>query len=84
MTVIINAIAYFTSIYMGINLKLKVMVQKIFILSKRFFGIPTFFNYAMADGIFELLKKTTNGIDIGYWRETGIKADQIQLDLFPK
>ena len=84
MTVIINAIAYFTSIYMGINLKLKVMVQKIFILSKRFFGIPTFFNYAMADGIFELLKKTTNGIDIGYWGETGIKADQIQLDLFPK
>lgn len=83
MTVIINAIAYFTSIYMGINLKLKVMVQKIFILSKRFFGIPTFFNYAMADGIFELLKKTTTGINVGYLGRTGIKTDQIQLDLFP-
>ncbi len=57
LTVIVHAIAYFTSIYMGMNLKLKIMVQKIFILSKRFFGIPTFFNYAMADGIFELLKK---------------------------
>jgi len=48
------------------NLKLKIMVEKISILSKWFFGIPTFFNYAMVDGIFELLKKTTKGIDIGF------------------
>ena len=37
------------------------MVQKIFVLSKR---IPTFFNYAMADGIFELLKKSIKGIEV--------------------
>ncbi len=47
---------------MGMNLKLKLMVQKVFILSKRFFGIPSFFHYAMADGIFELLKKSNKGI----------------------
>jgi hypothetical protein len=47
---------------MGMNLKLKLMVQKVFILSKRFFGIPTFYHYAMADGIFELLKKSNTGI----------------------
>ena len=82
-TVIVHAIAYFTSIYMGMNLKLKIMVQKIFILSKRFFGIPTFFNYAMADGIFELLKKSTTGIEIRFVGKTGIKSDQVQLDLFP-
>jgi len=82
-TVIVHAIAYFTSIYMGMNLKLKIMVQKIFILSKRFFGIPTFFNYAMADGIFELLKKSTTGIEIMFVGKTGIRSDQIQLDLFP-
>jgi hypothetical protein len=81
--VLVHAIAYFTSIYIGINLKLKVMVQKIFILSKRFFGIPSFFNYAMADGIFELLKKTKTGIDIGFKGKNGIMADQIQLNLFP-
>ncbi len=52
LTAIVHAIAYFTSIYMGMNLKLKLMVEKVFILSKHFFGIPTFFNYAMADGIF--------------------------------
>jgi hypothetical protein len=83
MTVIVHAIAYFTSIYMGLNLKLKIMVQKIFILSKRFFGIPTFFNYAMADGIFELLKKSMTGIEHILVGKRGIKADQVQLDLFP-
>jgi hypothetical protein len=82
-TVLVHAIAYFASIYMGINLKLKVMVQKIFILSKRFFGIPTFFNYAMADGIFELLKKTRTGVDIELKGKNGSSADQIQLNLFP-
>jgi hypothetical protein len=83
LTVIVHAIAYFTSIYIGMNLKLKIMVQKIFILSKRFFGIPTFFNYAMADGIFELLKKTITGIDVGFVGKSGNSSMEIQLDLFP-
>ncbi len=59
------------------------MVQKIFILSKRFFGIPTFFNYAMADGIFELLKKTFTGVDGGLVGKLGNANLEIQLDLFP-
>ena len=83
LTVIVHAIAYFTSIYIGMNLKLKIMVQKIFILSKRFFGIPTFFNYAMADGIFELLKKTFTGVDRGLLGNLGNANLEIQLDLFP-
>src|SRR6266487_1317453 len=83
-TVIVHAIAYFTSIYMGMNLKLEVMVQKIFILSKRFFGIPSFFNYAMADGIFELLKVTQTGMQkVIYKGKTGKVAEQMILDLFP-
>ena len=83
LTVIVHAIAYFTSIYIGMNLKLKIMVQKIFILSKRFFGIPTFFNYAMADGIFELLKKTFTGVNGGLVGKLGNANLEIQLDLFP-
>lgn len=83
LTVIVHAIAYFTSIYIGMNLKLKIMVQKIFILSKRFFGIPSFFNYAMADGIFELLKKTITGVDVGFVGKSGNSSIEIQLDLFP-
>ena len=79
----VHAIAYFTSIYIGMNLKLKIMVQKIFILSKRFFGIPSFFNYAMADGIFELLKKTATGIDVQFIGKSDSSSMEIQLHLFP-
>jgi hypothetical protein len=80
----VHAIAYFTSVYMGLSLKLKVAVQKIFILSKRFFGIPSFFHYAMADGICELLKKANTGIEgIKFKGKTGSSSDDFQLSLFP-
>lgn len=57
-----HAIAYFTSIYMHMNLKLKWMVQKVFILSKRFLGIPYFFYFALTNGILKLLKKANTCI----------------------
>ena len=81
-TAFVHAIAYFTSIYLGVSLKLKIMVQKIFIISKRFFGVPTFFNYAMADGIFELLKKSRNG-PAKYKSRIGKHHKSFQLSLFP-
>jgi len=81
-TVLVHAIAYFTSIYLGISLKLKIMVQKIFILSKRFFGVPSFYNYAMADGIFELLKHSKQGL-IEFRSKIGPHHDKFQLSLFP-
>lgn len=80
LTAIVHAIAYFTSVYMGMSLKLKLMVQKIFILSKRFFGVPTFFNYAMADGIFELLTKSKTGISPP---QNDNSSPNIVLSLFP-
>jgi len=80
---LVHAIAYFTSIYIGFSLKLEVMVQKIFILSKRLFGVPTFYNYAMADGIYELLKTTRSGIT-NLKGKTGINYDDYQLSLFPE
>jgi len=78
MAAIVHAIAYFISIYIGISLKLKVLVQKIFILSKRFFGVSSFFHYAMADGIFELLSKTHTGIQQSEAKE----KPNAQLTLF--
>ncbi len=81
-TVLVHAIAYFTSIYMGTSLKLKIMVQKIFVLSKRFFGIPSFFNYAMADGIFELLKLSKSGLS-EFKSRIGPNHNAFQLSLFP-
>jgi hypothetical protein len=61
---------------------MKIMVQKIFILSKRFFGVPTFFNYAMADGIFELLSYTRTGIT-DFRSRIGPSHQSFQLSLFP-
>jgi hypothetical protein len=80
-TAFVHAIAYFTSIFMGVKMKLKVMVEKIFILSKRFFGVPTFFNYAMADGIYQLLKYTKTGIQPDYTGKQGKPPSQFQLEL---
>jgi hypothetical protein len=53
--VLVLAVSYFASVYLGQSVKLKMLVERIFILSKRFFGVPSFFNYAIADGIFNLL-----------------------------
>jgi len=59
---LVLAVAYFATIYLGKSIKLKIDFQKILLLSKRFLGVPTFFNYAIADGITELLKRSTRGI----------------------
>lgn len=53
--VMVLAVSYFAAVYLGQSIKLKMLVERIFIVSKRFFGIPSFFNYAIADGIFNLL-----------------------------
>ncbi len=55
MVVLVLAVSYFASVYLGQSIKLKMLVERIFIVSKRFFGVPSFFNYAIADGIFNLL-----------------------------
>jgi len=82
-SVLVHAIAYFCSIYLGESLKLNIMVQKIYILSKRIFGVPTFFHYAMADGIFELLKASKSGLSIILKGKIGNNHDLVQLELFP-
>ncbi|MCA1758614.1 MAG: hypothetical protein LC658_02500 [Bacteroidales bacterium] len=82
MTVFVHAIAYFTSIWIGLDLKMKLMKEKIFILSKRFFGVPSFYNYAIADGIYELLKYTRTGIE-NIKTKIGINLESFQLSLFP-
>ena len=53
--VLVLAVTYFASVYLGQNIKLKMLVERIFLVSKRFFGVPSFFNYAIADGIYNLL-----------------------------
>lgn len=53
--VLVLAVSYFAAVYLGQSIKLKMLIERIFLISKRFFGVPSFFNYAIADGIFNLL-----------------------------
>jgi hypothetical protein len=64
MDVLILADSYFAAVYLGENLKLKMLVERIYLVSKRFFGVPTFFNYAIADGLYNLLFPDKTGIKI--------------------
>jgi len=68
--VLVLAVSYFASVYLGQSVKLKMLVERIFILSKRFFGVPSFFNYAIADGIFNLLYPDKTAL-------RGIKRDSL-------
>lgn len=61
--VLILAVSYFAAVYLKDNLRLKVLVERIYLVSKRFFGVPTFFNYAVADGLYNLLHPDRTGID---------------------
>jgi len=55
MVSLLLTVTYFSAVYLGQNVKLNLLVEKIFLVSKRFFGVPSFFNYAIADGIYSLL-----------------------------
>lgn len=61
--VLILAVAYFAAVYLGDNLRFKMLVERIYLVSKRFFGVPTFFNYAIADGLYNLFFADKTGVD---------------------
>jgi len=82
--VLVLAVAYFASVYLGDNLRLKMIVERVYLVSKRFFGVPTFFNYAIADGLYNLLFADKTGVNnvlkakkpefqlcFDFWEETG-------------
>jgi hypothetical protein len=56
------AVSYFAALYLGQSLKLKLGVERILLVSKRFFGVPSFFNYAMADGLYNVLFPDKTGL----------------------
>jgi len=66
MVVLVLEVSYFASVYLGQSIRLKMLVERIFLVLKRFFGVPSFFNYAIADGIYNLLysdKTALRGIE---------------------
>jgi hypothetical protein len=60
--VLVLAVTYFAAVYLDQNLKSKILVEGIFLVSKRLFGVPSFFNYAMADGPHDLLFPDKTGL----------------------
>jgi hypothetical protein len=53
------ATAYFAASFLGQKGKLRLLCEKLLILSRRFFAIPPFRFYALADGIKKILSQTT-------------------------
>jgi Transposase DDE domain len=54
---LVTAAAYFAATFLGQKLKLKILCEKLLIISRRFFGIPPFRFYALADGIKQILTR---------------------------
>jgi hypothetical protein len=61
LVVLVTAAAYFAATFLGQKLKLRILCEKLLIISQRFFGIPPFRFYALADGIKKLLSQTSPG-----------------------
>lgn len=55
MVALVQAVFYFVSVELGKKLKLNILLKKVLERSKRFFEIPDFKQYAIADGIHRIL-----------------------------
>jgi hypothetical protein len=53
--VMVQAVFFFVSVELGRKLKLNILLKKVYEKAKRFFEIPQFKQYAIADGIYRLL-----------------------------
>jgi hypothetical protein len=62
MMALVQAVFYFVSAELGKKLKLNILLKKIFEKAKRFFEIPEFRQYAIADGIYKILFSSQTGI----------------------
>ena len=60
--VLVQAVLYFVSVELGKKLKLNILLKRIYEKAKRFFEIPDFRQYAIADGIYRILFSSKTGI----------------------
>ena len=59
LVVLVTAAAYFAATFLGQQMKLRILTEKLLVISQRFFGIPPFRFYALADGIRHVLSGST-------------------------
>jgi len=55
---LLHGVFYFLSVYLGKRLRMNILLKKILEKAKRFFQVPVFRQYALADGIYRLLFNT--------------------------
>ena len=69
------------------------LMERVYLVSKRFFGVPTFFNYAIADGLYNLLFADKTGVNnvlkakrqdfqlcFDFWEESGQKSGETPVN----
>jgi len=61
MMVLVTAVAYFATVYLGMKTKLRLLARHVLQAARRLFGIPDFRFYALADGIREFLFSLRTG-----------------------
>ena len=59
LVVLVTAAAYFAATFLGQKMKLSLLCRELLVISQRFFGIPPFRFYALADGIKRVLFPAT-------------------------
>ena len=57
LVILVTAAAYFAATFLGQQMKLRILCEKLLIISQRFFWIPPFRFYALADGIRQILSQ---------------------------
>lgn len=62
MVTLVQCVFYFISVILGRRTKLKIMLTKICEKARRFFEIPAYKQYAIADGLFSILFPSKKGI----------------------
>jgi hypothetical protein len=77
---LVMATAYFAAAWLGESLKLAVLASRVRKLAKRFFGVPDFHYYALADGIRVLLSR--RGCWAGARPPPAVPRTHLQLTLF--
>jgi len=59
LVILVTAVAYFAATFLGQQMKPRIVCEKLLIISQRFFGIPPFRFYALANGIGKILSHGT-------------------------
>ena len=57
LVILVTAVAYFAATFLGRQIKLRILCGKSMIISQRFFGIPPFRFYTLADEIRRILSQ---------------------------